>query len=178
MMRTRSTMAAIVVAVVSLVAGGVAYASSLQFRTELRGDQEVPLRVTGAEGEARLQLRENGTVLRYRLNVKGVDNLWMAHIHLAPEGTNGPIVVWLLPAAGPPPASSVPGTSKGRVAEGEITADDLVGPLAGRTLDDLLDQIAAGNAYVNVHTNDFVDPPNTGPGDFPGGEIRGQLHEH
>ena len=39
--------------------------------------------------------------------------------------------------------------------------------------------IDAGSVYVNVHTNDFVDPPNTGPGDFPGGEIRGQLqHDH
>ena len=36
--------------------------------------------------------------------------------------------------------------------------------------------VAAGNAYVNVHTNGGVAPPNTGPGDFPGGEIRGQLH--
>jgi hypothetical protein len=26
-----------------------------------------------------------------------------------------------------------------------------------------------------VHTNDGVAPPNTGPGDFPGGEIRGQV---
>jgi hypothetical protein len=29
--------------------------------------------------------------------------------------------------------------------------------------------------YVNVHTNDGVAPTNTGPGDFPGGEVRGQL---
>jgi hypothetical protein len=35
--------------------------------------------------------------------------------------------------------------------------------------------IEAGDAYVNVHTNDGVAPTNTGPGDFPGGEIRGQL---
>jgi hypothetical protein len=27
-----------------------------------------------------------------------------------------------------------------------------------------------------VHTNDGVAPTNTGPGDFPGGEIRGQVH--
>jgi hypothetical protein len=33
----------------------------------------------------------------------------------------------------------------------------------------------SGNTYVNVHTNDGVDPANTGPGDFPGGEIRGQV---
>jgi hypothetical protein len=26
-----------------------------------------------------------------------------------------------------------------------------------------------------VHTNDGVAPPDTGPGDFPGGEIRGQI---
>ena len=35
--------------------------------------------------------------------------------------------------------------------------------------------IENGNAYVNVHTNDGVAPVNTGPGDFPGGEIRGQV---
>jgi hypothetical protein len=40
---------------------------------------------------------------------------------------------------------------------------------------DLIAAIEAGNAYVNVHTNDGVGATNTGPGDFPGGEIRGQL---
>jgi hypothetical protein len=40
---------------------------------------------------------------------------------------------------------------------------------------DVLAQIRANNTYVNVHTNDGVLPANTGPGDFPGGEIRGQL---
>jgi hypothetical protein len=39
----------------------------------------------------------------------------------------------------------------------------------------LLDAIRAGLTYVNAHTNDGVAPTNTGPGDFPGGEIRGQL---
>ena len=40
---------------------------------------------------------------------------------------------------------------------------------------DLLKAIADGRTYVNVHTNDGVDGVNTGPGDFAGGEIRGQL---
>jgi hypothetical protein len=35
--------------------------------------------------------------------------------------------------------------------------------------------MVAGETYVNVHTNDGVDPTNTGPGDIPGGEIRGQV---
>ena len=39
----------------------------------------------------------------------------------------------------------------------------------------VLAAIASGATYVNVHTNDGVPPPNTGPGDFPGGEIRGQT---
>ena len=41
----------------------------------------------------------------------------------------------------------------------------------------LLTAMRNGWTYVNVHTNDGVAPTNTGPGDFPGGEIRGQL-EH
>lgn len=39
----------------------------------------------------------------------------------------------------------------------------------------LLDAIRAGLTYVNVHTNDGVGAPNSGPRDFLGGEIRGQL---
>jgi hypothetical protein len=39
----------------------------------------------------------------------------------------------------------------------------------------LVSALNNGNAYVNVHTNDGVDGINTGPGDFPGGEIRGQI---
>ena len=50
-----------------------------------------------------------------------------------------------------------------------------MGPLAGQPLAELVDQMRAGNAYINVHTNDGVAPINTGPGDFPGGEIRGQI---
>jgi hypothetical protein len=32
-----------------------------------------------------------------------------------------------------------------------------------------------GQAYVNLHTNDGVGVTNTGPGDFPGGEIRANI---
>ena len=67
------------------------------------------------------------------------------------------------------------GRSRGRfdgvLATGTITAADLVAPLAGHPLSDLVAAIQSGHAYVNVHTNDGVAPTNTGPGDFPGGEI-------
>jgi hypothetical protein len=61
------------------------------------------------------------------------------------------------------------------LAEGTFAAADLVGPLSGHALSDLIAAVEAGDAYVNVHTNDGQDGINTGPGDFPGGEIRGQL---
>lgn len=67
------------------------------------------------------------------------------------------------------------GRTDGVLATGTITAADLVGPLAGQPLSALIDAINAGNTYVNVHTNDGAAPTNTGPGDFPRGEVRGQV---
>ena len=87
----------------------------------------------------------------------------MSMIDPRPSGRSGPIA----------PAGS--GRVNGVLATGTITAANLIGPLAGQSLEALIDEIEAGNAYVNVHTNDGVGPTNTGPGDFPGGEIRGQI---
>ncbi|MGH7455091.1 MAG: CHRD domain-containing protein, partial [bacterium] len=67
------------------------------------------------------------------------------------------------------------GRTDGVLAQGTITAANLVGPLAGHPLSDLISAMRAGNTYVNVHTNDGVGLPDTGPGDFPGGEVRGQI---
>ena len=67
------------------------------------------------------------------------------------------------------------GRVSGVLATGTITAANLTGPLAGQPLSALVDAIDAGNAYVNVHTNDGVAPVDQGPGDFPGGEIRAQM---
>jgi len=63
------------------------------------------------------------------------------------------------------------------IAEGTITAAYLVGSLGGLPLSSLLNLLSTGGAYVNVHTNDGVAPTNTGPGDFPGGEIRSQVED-
>ena len=99
------------------------------------------------------------------------DNVIMAHIHLAPEGVNGPVVAFLLQ-----PQAPGGGPSHGVIATGTIRSSDLLGPLAGMTLADLISAMQAGTTYANVHTDDGVAPPNTGPGDFPGGEVRGQIH--
>jgi hypothetical protein len=179
MQRSRALSITLLVLLLLTFAGTVSASSSRDFEADLAGEFEVPApRVTGAEGEAEFKLIANGTKLRFKVKVEDITNVWMAHIHLAPTGVNGPIVVWLFPRTQQPPTQSIPGQFDGKLAEGLITAADLTGPLAGKSLSDLVAAMQAGNTYVNVHTNDFVDPPNTGPGDFLGGEIRGQLHHH
>ncbi len=145
------------------------------FNTHLTGDEEVPPNASKGQGQARFQLNEAGTELSYQLIVANIENVIMAHIHLGARGVNGPVVVWLYPGTSPPAAPAGGGRIQGRIASGTITAANLTGPLAGQPLSALIAAMRAGNTYVNVHTNDGVPPSGTGPGDLPGGEIRGQI---
>lgn len=147
-------------------------AASDNFFAVLSGANEVPARDTNARGVATFKLSDDGTELSYRLVVANINNLVAAHIHVGSAGVNGPVVAFLYGHEGVPPGG---GRIDGVVAEGTITAADLTGPLAGQPLSVLITAIEAGNTYVNAHTNDGVAPTNTGPGDFPGGEIRGQV---
>ncbi len=56
-----------------------------------------------------------------------------------------------------------------------ITAPDTENGCGWADFAAVVEAVRNGDAYVNVRTNDGVDPPDTGPGDFPGGEIRGQI---
>jgi hypothetical protein len=134
------------------------------FVAHLTGAAEVadPPVETRATGQAIFRLSRDGTELDYRLIVANIEDVTMSHIHLAPAGANGPVAAWLYPD-GPPP-QLLPGRSSGVLAVGTIRAEDLVGPLAGMDLDDLVDALRAGDAYVNVHTSAY-----------PAGEIRGQI---
>jgi CHRD domain-containing protein len=143
--------------------------------THLTGDEEVPARATRAQGQAIFRVSDDGLSVDYKLVVANIENAFMAHIHMAPAGTNGGIVVWLYPSTAVAPGPVGQGRINGVIAQGTFTSANLVGALAGHPLSDLFAAIRAGNAYVNVHTDDGVAPGNTGAGDFPGGEIRGQL---
>ena len=165
------------IAAAILLTGGTALAaSSKNFGTHLHGAEEVPPRDTQAQGQATFQLSEDGTELSYKLNVANIENVIMAHIHLEEAGQNGDIVVWLYPSTTPgQPEQPGGGRIDGRIVSGVITADDLIGPLDGEPLSELIEAIESGGAYVNVHTSDGAGANNTGPGDFQSGEIRGQL---
>jgi len=138
--------------------------------THLGGENEVPARPTDAQGQAIMKVAEDGQSISFKLIASNIDNIVASHIHVGAAGSNGPIVVFLF---GNAPAGG--GRHDGILSEGTFTAANFVGPLAGQPFSALLAQMAAGNTYVNVHTNDGVAPTNTGPGDFPGGEIRGQV---
>lgn len=135
---------------------------SKSFKAHLTGDQEVPPVETLATGQAIFRLSKDGSELYYKLIVANLDNVTMAHIHLAPAGDTGGVVVWLYPD-GPPP-QLIEGTTNGILAEGVITGEDLVGSLEGQDLAALLEEMNDGNAYVNIHTSQVGS-----------GEIRGQI---
>jgi hypothetical protein len=138
--------------------------------THLTGDHEVPARPTNAQGQALIKVSDDGLSITYKLIASNIENVVASHIHIGSPTVNGPIAVFLfgnVPAGG--------GRHDGILAEGTLTAANLIGPMLNHPMADLIAEIRAGNAYVNVHTNDGVAPTNTGPGDFPGGEIRGQI---
>lgn len=131
---------------------------SRRFFASLRGSEEVPPVRTLAFGTTVFRLSNDGRRLQYRLTVNRIRRLTEAHIHIGARGVNGPIVAFLF-------GFTTPGISVNRgVVTGTITRNDLVGPLAGRSLSELIQRMVAGNTYVNVHTEQNPD-----------GEIRGQI---
>jgi hypothetical protein len=142
------------------------------FVADLSGANEVPPRMTDASGTATFNVRiQDGTMtLGYSLVVASIENVVAAHIHCAPAGVNGPVGVTLYMAPGPGG-----GMIRGEIASGIISAPDAGNSCGWMTVEDVVTAFRMGGAYVNVHTNDGVPPTNTGPGDFPGGEIRGQI---
>jgi hypothetical protein len=130
------------------------------FQATLSPANEVPARNTAASGNAGLVF--DGAQVHFSIEVDDINSVIMAHIHSGVAGVNGPVRVWLFP---PPPANSpttnpFTTTEKRQIVEGTFIPSDV----GGVTFDELLNQMRAGTAYVNVHTTQF-----------PGGEIRGQV---
>jgi hypothetical protein len=133
------------------------------FQAQLTGAHEVPPVKTAATGLAIFHLSPDGKLIHYQLKVDKLSNITMAHIHLGQPGKNGPVVVWLYPVGGPPPALK-PGTLTGMLAEGQLTANNLGGSLKGKPLSALVQLMENGQAYINIHTTKH-----------PEGEIRGEI---
>jgi hypothetical protein len=132
----------------------------LAFQAIMRGPAEVPPTSSLGRGLATYMMDQDGVTLHYTVMATGLTSMvTAAHIHSGGPGVNGPIVVNLC-GAGDAPACE----SNGVIATGSITADDLMGPLAGHSLNDLIALFRVAGAYSNVHT-----------ANFPNGEIRGAI---
>ncbi|MEM7281551.1 MAG: spondin domain-containing protein [Pseudomonadota bacterium] len=126
------------------------------FRSRLNARQEVSANLVESRGRGEaFAVSRRGEQLSIRIIFNRLSGpVTMAHLHNAAEGSNGPVVVNLGDGIR---SNSVRAT---------ISAHDVVGPLAEG--DDpflnLLNELAAGNIYINLHT-----------AENPAGEIRGQL---
>jgi hypothetical protein len=95
---------------------------------KLSGDQEVPPVTTTATGTSTIKIAADGTVSG-SVTTTGMDGT-MAHIHIAPMGKNGPVIVPFVK-----------------------TADGVWSPQPGAKLTpDQLKAFQAGELYINVHT--------------------------
>jgi len=128
----------------------------IRFESDLSADQEVQPDTVSSAGFARARVRaRDGVELRVLVVAQDLSGpITAAHLHLGSAGTNGNVVVDL--------GGGINGG--GNVVGFNATAADLVGPLSGAAFLDLLNAVAAGNVYINLHTAQYPD-----------GEVRGQI---
>lgn len=114
---------------------------------------------TNATGWAEFRPILTENTVTYTLNVTDIDNVTAAHIHNGKPNQNWPIVVTLFR-----PDIPTPKMVSGLLSEGDITSDNLEGPLVDKQISDLLNAMHSMGLYVNVHTTQYPD-----------GEIRGPI---
>ncbi|MBD0291312.1 MAG: CHRD domain-containing protein [Thermoleophilia bacterium] len=150
--------AALAAAAAALAATGTAGADGAPngnmcvLNTQLRAAPEVPASTSDASGRAQIKIRNDGTV-RYKIMIRNPGDssereaFTMAHIHVAPPGEPGPVVVTLF--------SGEELTSRRIRQRGTVSASsDLAGEICGNP----------DAYYVNAHSTEN-----------PTGAIRGQL---
>ena len=129
------------------------------FVAEMTGFEEAPGAATRAKGFAGFQVSMDGNTVYYTITVTDSSaQLVAAHLHLAPRGEAGPVVV---PLCGQP---GKPCQTEGVVSSGSFTSDAFTGLYASDVLSRLINDAENGMVYVNVHSTKY-----------PAGEARGQL---
>ncbi len=127
-----------------------------EFAANLTGQEEVPPVDTQALGEAIfVPIQPRNETIDFHVNASGIQAVTQAHIHSGSPGENGPIIVTLF---------TLNPVQNGVSINGSIAANNLEGPMQGKTVAELIDAIKNNTTYVNVHTEQNPD-----------GEIRGQL---
>jgi hypothetical protein len=144
MMNTTITRRALVLAALM----GMSWTGSTQaasFKFPLTGEQCLPPVATSGTGEAELSYDPETRLVTWNIPYSGLSSaVTLAHFHgPATPGKSGPVVVWLA-ERGSPPGNPITG-------QATLTPEQAL-------------QFAAGDWYVNVHTQSH-----------PGCELRGQV---
>jgi hypothetical protein len=151
-----------------------------KIKVDLTGFEEVPVVITTGNGGLKLTINDSATAIDYVLDFADLQaDITQAHVHVAQEGVNGAIVLWLCQTTGTPapPAiaaitpfcdSTAGNTPRRGTVTGTWTSANVLAiasqQVAAGNLEDALIAITSGKAYGNVHTTVSL-----------GGEIRGQL---
>ena len=124
----------------------------------LTGGEENPAILTGAVGAATLAIDRTNREIAVELRLFNIPTGTTAgHIHVAPRGVNGPVVVDF-----PIPTGRTGDlTLSFRVGEGQLRPRPEIGI---NSMDDVIQSVVGGAGYVNIHTSTN-----------PGGEMRGQI---
>ncbi len=117
--------------------GGLAQAAPVSFTVQLSGAQQVPPVQTSATGKADLTYDPSTRVVTWTITCDALSGpVTMAHFHVAPEGKNGPVAIWL----------SKQGSSTSCPISGQATLTP-----------EQAKQFTAGEWYINIHTK--AHPP-------------------
>ncbi len=137
--------------------------ASAQVRTaELTGGNETPAPLnTGMFGTVEIGVDQANKEISVTLRVFNTPTPTTAgHIHVGAPGTPGPTILNF-----PPALNGRTGDFAMNFRVGDTPGVFIARPAAGiNTIDDAIQAVLGGNAYVNIHTTQN-----------PGGEIRGQL---
>ncbi len=140
--------------VAALMASGAPAKSGVMcvLHAKLAAKNETTGSTSTAKGHTLIKVRNDGTIeFKTHINNKSHETFVAGHIHQAPAGVAGPVVVPLFVAPTPPTSAR------------QIKQSGAATPNAGTTGAALCQNPSA--YYVNYHTTAF-----------PGGAIRGQLH--
>ena len=140
------------IAVAILVTQGIAWSAEGQEGMVVVKLSGFAKAVTQGKGTATFETGKDGNSVHYKLDVENVNDVTAAHVHMVgDQGFPLDILVGLYPAKGQAP-SPREGNFTGTLAEGDITADQFVGPMKHEPLKDLLKMLKEGRAGVMVHT--------------------------
>lgn len=157
----------------ALFAAGIASADD-NVRARLIGFQEVPVVSTDGSGTFQAVINRNGDAIDFEITYTGIQGtVTQSHMHVGQRSVNGGIVLWICGTATNPAPANSGNTNVCTSPDGHFTGtwrpenvQTLTNGQQIKTgeLNEVIDAIRAGVAYVNVHSNLS-----------PGGEIRGQV---